>query len=354
MKKMIIYMPKLSVVGMEKALINMLNFSDLTKNYNIELYLGYVTEKEYLKLIPNSVNVKICCKGKWNITSKAITYFKMQFKKLVVKNKYDVSICYAYQHPILASLTRKSSKNNIVFIHNNLKKARSKKQIDVMEFEKFSKVVCVSKDACSSFMELFPNYQGKIEVINNYLDGYNIIEKSKEEVDFPYQKPVFISVARHEEKSKKISRIINSAEKLTAEGYKFTVLLIGEGEDHQRYKEMIKSNNIIMLGTQINPYKYEVKSDALVLSSEYEGYGIVIDEARILNIPVISTEVADAKEILQSGYGIICENSEDGVYNGMKEFLNNGYKITNKFDYKKFNDIITSKLNDFIEVYDNE
>ena len=51
MKKMIIYMPKLSVGGMEKALINLLNFSTLTNHYQIELFLGYVVQKEYLDML---------------------------------------------------------------------------------------------------------------------------------------------------------------------------------------------------------------------------------------------------------------------------------------------------------------
>ena len=58
-------------------------------------------------------------------------------------------------------------------------------------------------------------------------------------------------------------------------------------------------------------------------------------QARVLNIPIISTPVADAKLILDEGYGILCENSIDGVYLGMKKFLDEGYP-KKKFDYQKF------------------
>lgn len=351
-------MPKLSVGGMEKALINLLNYSSLTDKYHITLFLGYLVQKEYLDMVPKDVDVYLCSKGKWNIFGKIITYFKMMIQKLKVIfgiKKYDVAISYAYQHPILASLARKSSKNNIIFIHNNLilKYGNNSKRVRKMKFDKFNKVVCVSNDAKKAFLELYPNFSDKISVINNLLDGKSIIEKSLEKVEFNYQKPVFITVARCEEKAKKISRVIKASKKLVDENYKFSVLIIGDGEDFDFYKKMIKEslleNIVFMLGRKVNPYPYIRNSSALVLSSAYEGYGIVIDEARILGVPVISTEVADAREILNEGYGIICNNSSQGVYDGMKEFLDNGYKVTKKFNYTDFNDLMDRKLEDFIE-----
>ena len=109
-------------------------------------------------------------------------------------------------------------------------------------------------------------------------------------------------------------------------------------------------NTVILLGKKVNPYPYLKLSDCFVLSSQYEGYGIVIDEARILGVPVISTDVADAKKIMNEGFGILCDNSEDGIINAMKSFLEKGYKIKYKFDYNRFNDEITEKLNDFVGV----
>lgn len=358
MKKLIIYMPKLSVGGMEKALINLLNFSSITKKYEVELFLGYLVQKEYLDMIPQNVKVYLCCKGNWNIFGKLITYFKMMIKnvRVVLKiDKYDVAISYAYQHPILAKLVRNSSKNNIIFIHNNLilKYGNNSKRMKKMKFAKFAKVVCVSNDAKEAFEKLYPNFKGKIKVINNLLDGKTIEQKSLEKVIFNYDKPVFVAVGRCEEKAKKFSRIIKASEKLKSKSYKFSVLIIGDGNDFKVYQDMVNDLNINdyvhLLGKKINPYPYIKNSSALILSSAYEGYGIVIDEARILNIPVISTDVADAKEIMNEGYGILCDNSDDGVCNGMKQFLDEGYVVANKFDYNKFNDEMNTKLESFIK-----
>ncbi len=362
-KKMIIYMPKLSVGGMEKALVNLLNMSDLTKKYKILLYLGYSTEKKYLDDIPEDVEIKLLCKGKWNLFGKILCLIKMIGTYLyltITRKKYDCAISYAYQHGILAMLARKSSDNNIIFIHNDLLSSRTDKELKKMKkrlkFDLFKKVVCVSDKALDSFKKIYPDYKGKVVSIYNYIDGATILKKSNEKVNDIKKESIttFINIGRHEEKAKKITRIIEASNILIKKGYKFRVILVGDGQDHNLYIDLIKKynleNTVILLGKKVNPYPYLKLSDCFVLSSQYEGYGIVIDEARILGVPVISTDVADAKKIMNEGFGILCDNSEEGIINGMKSFLEKGYKIKNKFDYNRFNDEITEKLNDFVGV----
>ena len=74
----------------------------------------------------------------------------------------------------------------------------------------------------------------------------------------------------------------------------------------------------------------------------------MLDEARILDIPFITTDVADAKNITKEGYGILCENSEKGIYEGMKKYLDEGFSIKNKFNYQEFNLKITNQLDKII------
>ena len=362
-KKMIIYMSKLSVGGMERALLNLIKQSNFTKNYDVTIYVLYSIEENYLKELQEKVKVELLWKKEWNILGKIVCSIKMMkdlIKLKLNKSKYDVAICYPYQHKILSILTRNTSKNNIIFIHNNLKVRYGKdleKQKKKLQYDKFAKVICVSNDALKVFKEIYPNYNGISVAINNYIDGKQILELSnenpEEKLEISKNKKIFISIARHEEQAKKITRIIEASYKLKKENKKFQVLLIGDGENHQEYKELINKykleKEVLLLGKRMNPYSYLKQSDCLILSSEYEGYGIVLDESRILNKPFISTDVADAKLIASEGYGIICENSSDGVYNGMKDYLENGYTLKSKFDYKKFNSKITKLLDDIVE-----
>lgn len=357
-KELIIYFSKFSVGGMERSLVEFLKNSNLNKNYNITVYVGYSLENSYLEEARKYANIELICKGKWNLLAKIKTFIAMEFKYikyLIKKPNYDVSICYPHQHKILAKLARISSKNNIIFIHADLVNSRNEvereKLLNKIKFEKFAKIACVSEKAKESFLTLRPNYKGKIYVINNYANGEYIISKSNEVIDdFEFKNKTFINISRQVEKTKQISMIIEAAKKLVEENYKFDVLLLGNGPDHNYYKELIDKynlKNIYPIGTRLNPYKYLKKADCLLLTSKFEGYGMVLDEARILNVPIISTNVGNASNIIKEGYGILADNNIEGIYNSMKEFLDKGI-AKKEFNYKEFNQNITDKINEMV------
>lgn len=358
-KKLKINMSKLSIGGMEKALVDLLNNSDLVKKYDVTLLLVYNGEKNYIDSLPKNIKIDIVHKGKWNTIGKIFTIFKLIFRiiKSIFK-KYDCSICYTHHHKVLSTLTRLESKNNIIFVHTDLENSRNEKELKklcrALKFDKFKKVVCVSYRAKESFLNIYKNYNGKVVVANNYIDGESILKKSKDKISekFDKDKIIFLNVARHDDSHKKISRIIKSSKLLSDMNYKFEVILIGNGKDTELYKKLINElqlKNVRLLGSKINPFPYYKVSAAFVFSSNFEGYGIVLNEARVLNVPLITTNVADAKIITNEGYGILCDNSQDGIFEGMKEFLDKGYKIKKKFDYKKFNKNITEVINRIVE-----
>src|SRR5690606_17975843 len=77
-----------------------------------------------------------------------------------------------------------------------------------------------------------------------------------------------------------------------------------------------------MLGFTDNPYPYFKKADFYILSSRYEGFPTVLFEAITLGKKIISTEVSGSREMLNDGeLGLIVENSEEGIYKGMKQAL---------------------------------
>ena len=60
-----------------------------------------------------------------------------------------------------------------------------------------------------------------------------------------------------------------------------------------------------------------------VCSSYREGFSTSLTEAMVLGIPSISTACSGAKEILgeNNEFGLVVENTEDGIYDGIKEFI---------------------------------
>ena len=75
-------------------------------------------------------------------------------------------------------------------------------------------------------------------------------------------------------------------------------------------------------------YKFLRHGDLYVCSSTTEGYNTATVEALILGVPVLTTQVSGAEEIISStNCGLIVENSNEGVYVGLKKLLTNNERL---------------------------
>lgn len=355
MKKILITAYNLDIGGIETSLINLLKRLDL-KKYQITLVLER-KEGIFLDQVPKGIEVidYNLCYSKNIVYRKIKNRLKLILWRLSHKNKYDYSICFATHSIPGALIALNGSANNAIWIHGNycnyfdynLDKVNNFfKGIKLSKFKNYVFVSHENKNETKKYYKL----TGNIYVINNIIDGDNIIKQSKEKIEYKKSaKTVFINVSRHDEYQKKITRIIEASRKLLKEGYDFELLLIGDGPDNQMYKDLVKTyhleKNIKFLGKKSNPFPYYKTADACILSSQNEGYPVVFNEARVLNIPLITTKVSDYQDI-DNLYGIVVD--QDKIYDGMKQFLNKGYTIKNKFNYQEYNRDIISKIENLI------
>jgi len=76
------------------------------------------------------------------------------------------------------------------------------------------------------------------------------------------------------------------------------------------------------LGEKDNPYPYIKQSKLLVCTSVSEACPLVINEARILHVPVVTTDFGSAPEFINSGFdGMIA--SLDNLKNAIEEMIKN-------------------------------
>ncbi len=354
-KKILFASYSLDVGGIETALITLLK--KLSNKYNITLVLER-KQGVFLNQLPKNINVITYepCQIK-NVLLRKMSNFFRQFKfKLKYKNKFDFSACFAtYSFPS-SFVARTASKNCALWVHNDYLNFYDN---DIIQYRKFfkdikifdyKKIVFVSNMDKRVFIAQFPECSKKVVVCNNLIDDDKIIKKSEESVEFEKRDDIvtFINIGRHDEKQKRLSRIINATKKLNKEGYKFRVVFVGKGTSTKKYQEMSRNiKNIEFLGPKQNPYPYLKNSDALLMSSEFEGYPVVFVEAKVLNKPIITTDVSDSKLDIANKYGIVVEKSEKGVYEGMKQFLQNGFNAE-RFDVDEFNNQILEKLDKII------
>ena len=89
-------------------------------------------------------------------------------------------------------------------------------------------------------------------------------------------------------------------------------------------------------------------SDALLLTSLKEGNPVVFLEAKVLNIPIITTDVSDSKIDILNKYGLVSELNEESFYLTVKKFIEDGFVIKNKFNPEEYNQDILKKLDKVI------
>ena len=173
------------------------------------------------------------------------------------------------------------------------------------------------------------NFTVPIDVVYNVVESDKIIASSNETVgdtNFNKDKINIISVGKLM-KVKGYDRLVNVTKKLIDEGYPIHVYIVGKGEERASLERQISALNIgdnwTFVGFTSNPYKYVKNADLYVCSSYSEGFSTAVTESLIVGTPVVSTNCSGAYELLgyNNEYGIVTENSEEGIYLGIKKML---------------------------------
>lgn len=334
MKKILFFIPNLSVGGAEKVLINLVNNMDRTK-YDITvqvLFAGGVNEQ----FLNKDIKFKYCYKKTFRGNSQILKMFSPnKLYKKFVKEHYDIIVSYL-EGPtarIVGGCTDDNTKL-VSWIHieqHNPKDASYafKSYEEAKEiYNRFDKVIAVSQYVKDDFTKVF-DYSGQVDILYNTNETQQILELSKEEIPENTfdENEINICVVGKVSKRKGCDKVVNIQKRLSDDGLNTHFFFLGTGSDEEFVKaksaELNISDKITLLGYQTNPYKYVAKCDMFVCASLAEGFSTAATEALILSVPVVTVEVSGMKEMLgeNNEYGIVTENNEDALYEGIKTML---------------------------------
>lgn len=367
MKEILISAYSLGLGGIETSLVTLIK--ELEKRYKVTLVLE---KKEGIFLEKINPNIKIIeytpNNNKNIIIRKAINMIKqIKFKKKY-NNKYEFSSAYATYSLSSGFVARTASKNSTLWIHvdyltlNGNNEEKTKQYYKSLKYNEYKKIVFVSQEAKANFIKLFPEAKEKAIYCNNLIDGTSIKEKSEEKIEKQdiekinsNGEKIFLNIGRHDERQKRLTRIIQVAKRLKEEQINFKMLFVGDGQDSELYKKQVKEykleDKIIFLGKKQNPYPYYKISDCVILTSDYEGYPVVFLESMILKKPIITTKVSDYEQI-ENKYGLVTTKEVEDIYKKVKQFIEKGYEIKETFNIEKYNREIIEKLDNIINEKD--
>ena len=344
MIKILFLIPTLGGGGAERVLCNLVNNLDQTK-YDVTVQTLFDTGinrnllKSHVHFIPGKFHKQF--RGN-------VMYFKLfspsQLYKKTITGNYDIVVSY-----LEGSATRIVSGchlehvRKVAWVHveqsSVLHAAYGYRSLREYQdcYNKFDIVACVAESVKKDFLSL-TDYEGECLVCYNTNEDARIKANSDETVNWPGENGVtrIVSVGRLVPE-KGYDRLIKVHKRLIDNGFKHEIFILGTGNE-KHFQTLIKENGVsdtfYLLGFQENPYKYVAKSDLFVCSSRREGFSTAVTEALILGVPVVSTCCSGAYELLGENdeYGIVTENSEKGIYEGLHRMLSEDELLSH---YKK-------------------
>lgn len=370
-KEILFILNSLEAGGAEKVFIDLLKHFDY-KKYNVTLLLIYKCG-HHLSNVPQEVNVvSLFDRPKLRIENYVAYYLKAayhkilhyQFCKKIGDMHFDAVISYTEGYPVLLqSFIKDSTCNRIAWVHCDLNSFhwcahhfKSKAQ-EVEIYKRMNHIICVSNDAKNGFYRFLESHR-PIEVIYNVIDRVNIMLRAKQSISVHRRKFTICHIGRLIP-VKRQERIVYLASELKRRGYDLDIWILGSGPRESELKALTARLNLTdvvhFLGFQSNPYPYLAASDVFVLTSDTEGYPTVICEAICLGIPVLSTNISGATEILNDGSGILTSFDISNIADSVEELITQPetyqYYVARAIEKsKQYNpQIIISQIEDLIE-----
>ena len=333
MIKVLFLIPTLGHGGAERVLINLVNHMDKEK-FDITVQTLFDVGI-YEDMLNDGIKYKGGFKHYFPGNTKVFQLFspKKHFK-MFVKERYDVIVSYL-EGPSARIVSGCNYDAKLVsWIHIEqlsekyvTKSFRSMKEANKC-YNRFDKIVCVSETVKNDFESLFSVDKAPI-VLYNTVEADVIRDKSMESVEdiiFDDNEINICSVAKLM-KTKGYDRLIPICKRLIDDGFPIHLYLIGRGEELNNLQRLASENGIedkvTFVGFQSNPYKYVKACNLYVCSSYREGFSTAVTESLIVGTPVVSTNCSGAYELLgkNNEYGIVTENNQEALYQGIKEVL---------------------------------
>lgn len=379
------YSGSLAKNGITTSLLNLLNNLDRTEcNYFITFRTASVKpHKEILMELPEGVNY-IATTGKLNLSFfKKVAWVLCKDRKFPIKPtmnmvredlqlelrrhygdaKFDTMVQfngYEYAKILLYSAF---DGNNVIYVHNDMYqeatvKRNQRKDVLDYAYSVYDHVAIVTEDLIEPTAAVMKTPRD-FNVAHNLINYDDIVERGNMEIafdDYTQSNKSFeeiveilnsdakkiINVGRFSvEKGQR--RLIDAFAKVWQDEPDSYLFIIGGYQLKGLYDEFCEyiqtlpcADHIVLILAMSNPLPIIKACDGFILSSLYEGFGLVLVEADILGLPVASTDIVGPRTFMQKQGGVLVEDSQAGVEDGIRRLISGDIpKLT--VDYAEYN-----------------
>lgn len=360
MKKNVLFvMSSLRHGGAERSLVNLLQVFDYDK-YEVDLLL-FQKEGGFLELVPPQVHMieggdELSClyatKRKEQLNLKhpilsaehfLFTYLSRKrtaslegsrqyrwvnfYQKRIppLKKRYDIAISYLQVEQLYYLVDKVTAKRKLAWIHTDYSKINADRKIDLAYLSRVDGVVSISDECVNILKELFPPIADKCYMLPNINSSKLIRKLAAAFYPEEYGKEnqlTLVSIGRVVQ-LKGFDMAVEAAAELKKRGVDFQWFVLGDGplreELEQAANRLGLKGCFTFLGLRSNPYPYIANADIMVQTSRYEGKSVVLDEAKILSTPIVSTNYATVRDQVSDDEGVVVAMTGVAIADGIQK-----------------------------------
>ena len=398
----LLYAGNLAQNGITTSLLNLLEHVDRTeKNYYVTFVTGKIGKSSTaLQNLPEGVRY-LATTGKMNLTFREKVVYLLFMARLFPLKPFVKRMGEAYAMENRRSYadaafsdviqfngyeTRKIMQfaffdaNRVIYVHNDMDKeirTRNNQRRNVLEFaySSYDKVAVVTEDLLE-VTGTFLQKERELQVACNLIADERIRERGMLPLCFD---PTTRSTVSQEQLQEILSgdgtclisvgrfspekghrRLIDAFNRVWQENPNSYLIIVGGNQLDGLYDKLCEyasslscSEHIVLILSLSNPFPLIKACDGFILSSFYEGFGLVLVEADILGLPVVSTDITGPRTFMQKYGGLLVEDSEAGIEQGLRKLLAREVPMLNT-DYDAYNRQAVQEFYNLLERTENK
>ena len=363
-KKLLITAMSMNIGGAEKSLVNLLNLLDYGV-YDVDLLL-FQRKGAFLSQVPAQTNVisvpeidalygieprdpmptarKAALKAWRYLATCATRIAERQFdrRRLLrwqrfyspriprLEGHYDCAVSYSGGETFWYVVEKVEADVMTAYYHNDYSNIDIDVEGELRYLECADYVATISNICADSLKRIFPSQAGKVRIAQNPTCVSLTRRLGEERVCDGFEagsgKLKIASVGRVED-SKGFDMAVRAASIVKREmGPCFEWLIVGDGSRREAVQALIEREGvddvIRLVGSKLNPYPYMEGADLLAQTSRFEGKSVVVDEARVLGLPVLATNYSSARDQVRDDIdGLIVPMDPEGIARGIEALL---------------------------------
>ena len=385
-KNVLLYIGTFGKNGLTASASNLLHTLDLNKNnYAVVYYMGDMkNHPEFIRVLPEEVarygiyfyrpltffeKVRYTLwrsftRVPYRVTAKAVTNMsKRESQRLFQSLRLDTVVQFAgYDNEIMGAMEQTPC-NRVVYVHSDMEqeiKVRKNSDGDFLRcmYNSYDSVAVVTEGVMAPTRRIAGSETANLVLCNNVIDAKRIREQGQKPLAFDAEtlfwpsknkllevlvseKKKFITVGRFSAE-KGHGRLIKAFEQLHKEQEDTCLIIVGgHGNLWEQTMKQARSSacgdSVFLVQYMSNPYPLMKQCDYFAFSSLYEGFGLVLVEADILGLPCFSPDLPGPRGFMNKYGGLLVENSEEGILNGLRSCMDGTVPKRLGVDYEQYN-----------------